>query len=328
MRPAPAILLCLVTACGGSVDTIQSERAAVVRDSAGIRIVHNPSLDGIERWQLGEAPALVIGGVEEYGGQPLFRVSSATRFPSGLIAIADEGTSEIYLYSPDGMHIRTLGRAGGGPGEFQGIGQLEVLAGSGDTIAVAHSGFTESRMVFFSLDGEVLREIRPPAPAMRSGGWYTGRGTRNGIWFAMAELDLTDVESPDVQRRVARVMRQSLDSHALDTVAAYPGSTYFHADVGPRIGLGGATAPGPRSIQPLLSPRATLGAGGDTFRVAAGDQALAMFDVYDESGVLRQRTRGTPPAGSHRHATSSSPAPPTCGGLVTEIRRVRRDRST
>src|SRR5690606_13670168 len=165
------------------------------------------------RWQLGEEPALVIGGVEEYGGQPLFRVSSATRIPSGLIAIADEGTSEIFLYSPEGMHIRTLGGAGGGPGEFQGFGQLAVLAGSGDTIAVAHSGFTESRMAFFSLDGELLREIRPPAPAMRSGGWYAGTGTRNGIWFALAELDLTDVESPDVQRRVARVMRQSLDSH-------------------------------------------------------------------------------------------------------------------
>lgn len=78
-----------------------------------------------------------IGSVE--GGEPyaLGSVYDATLDPAGRIYVAERQASEVRVFDADGRHVRTLGRKGKGPGEFEGVyallwgphGNLWVLDG-------------------------------------------------------------------------------------------------------------------------------------------------------------------------------------------------------
>lgn len=56
---------------------------------------------------------------------------------------------------------------------------------------------------------------------------------------------------------------------------------------------------GPRTLIPMFPAASRMAGGGNPWRLVAGDQAAAGFDVYDEEGRLLQRVRwqahGRPP---------------------------------
>jgi hypothetical protein len=64
----------------------------------------------------------------------LFRVWGATRLSDGRIAVANNRAPDIRVFSSSGEHLRTFGRRGEGPGEFDS----PVLMGTlpGDTLVV------------------------------------------------------------------------------------------------------------------------------------------------------------------------------------------------
>ena len=104
---------------------------ALVRDSAGIQIVENtaPQWKEGQGWTLSAEPAMDIGLVD---GAPQYQFSSviaALRLPSGEIAVANGGTQEIRYYGAAGEYVRTVGGAGGGPGEFQFLSWIRGLPG-------------------------------------------------------------------------------------------------------------------------------------------------------------------------------------------------------
>jgi hypothetical protein len=107
-----------VTACAGGETTTT---AAVVRDSAGIRIVENtePRL-GRDAWSVDTSPSIDIGSGS--GAQELFRVVGAVSRPDGGIAVANGGSSELRLFDANGRHVRSAGGRGSGPGEFMVLG--------------------------------------------------------------------------------------------------------------------------------------------------------------------------------------------------------------
>src|SRR5688500_18511880 len=76
------------------------------------------------RWTMEERPAVEIGTGE--GEDALYRVTSAARLRDGRIAVANAGTQQVKLFGADGRHLASLGRRGGGPGEFQAahVGRL------------------------------------------------------------------------------------------------------------------------------------------------------------------------------------------------------------
>ncbi len=112
-------------ACGEQVD---SSATPDMRDSAGVRIVENT----VGRWQEGDAwtvaptPLVDIGGVEGDPTQQLFGVGDAHRLPDGRIVVANYGSQELLFYDSDGAYLLTAGGRGGGPGEFQTMGGIEI----------------------------------------------------------------------------------------------------------------------------------------------------------------------------------------------------------
>jgi hypothetical protein len=129
-----ALLLILFPACGGD-RTAADLPSATVRDSSGIRIVENHwSETPVPGWALAPEPDLVIGRLSGEPAYEFTRVSGASRLSDGRVAVMDGAVSELRIYGPDGVHVRTLGRKGNGPEEFAS----PSLAGRlpGDTLLV------------------------------------------------------------------------------------------------------------------------------------------------------------------------------------------------
>ncbi|MGW8266626.1 MAG: hypothetical protein ACWGSQ_09680 [Longimicrobiales bacterium] len=106
------------------------------RDSAGIVIVENPA--GMERnaggWGVEDRPFLSIGSLEGSEDTSLHDVTGAHALSDGRVAILNAGSREIRIYDEAATLVRTIGRAGEGPGEFQYMSLGGVLPG--DTMVI------------------------------------------------------------------------------------------------------------------------------------------------------------------------------------------------
>lgn len=104
--------------------------AVDVTDSAGIRIVITRPGDLVYA-ELAAEPSLSIG--EFTGPEELLfgRIASARRDAVGNVVVADGQAHEIRIFDRDGRHLRSLGREGEGPGEFELLrGAWPVTGGS------------------------------------------------------------------------------------------------------------------------------------------------------------------------------------------------------
>jgi hypothetical protein len=122
----------LVPAC--STDAANQPQATM-RDSAGVVIVENRNFWSGEGggWSIAAEPSLSIGTVQGEDAYQFFGVAGAHRFPDGRIAVVNAGSREVRVFDPDGVHLRSFGRRGEGPEEFE----APVLVGEvGDTLLV------------------------------------------------------------------------------------------------------------------------------------------------------------------------------------------------
>jgi len=203
--------------CDAAPDT----PAVVVRDSAGVSIVEN----GEPMWADGEGitvasePSLVIGAAAGPEEDNLTRVWDATVLPGGGIALINGGASEVQIRASDGSHIRTLGRQGSGPGEFNSPRWLAVR---GDTLMVFDPLQGLGRMTLYSLSGDLLGTetlqvdgLNYPSPdALLPDGSYLDEVSEGSI-------DWTEVGHVVYTRYPIRYAR--IDG-AVDTLTTAPGS--------------------------------------------------------------------------------------------------------
>ncbi len=152
--PAFAAFIATLAACGRDA---AEATVAMVRDSAGVRIVENtaPAWGSEPAWRLSDRPSLDIGVLDGDPAYQLFQVTGAIRLSDGRIVVANSGTSELRYYAPDGVFERASGREGGGPGEFQSLGTIHRSAG--DT-AITFD-FSGRRVSFFDSSGEFARSF-------------------------------------------------------------------------------------------------------------------------------------------------------------------------
>lgn len=136
-RCAPVALLLCAAGCDRDADAAQGDASS------------DPGI----RWSVAPAPELRIGGDDGKGA--LHRVMAALRLPDGSVAVANGGSQQVRIVAPDGRLLRTIGRKGGGPGEFQLPSWLGLR---GDTLIVAD--ILASRISRFALDGTYLGSVQ------------------------------------------------------------------------------------------------------------------------------------------------------------------------
>ncbi len=142
---------------GGCSSDLDTEGPSIETLPDGVVIVHNPDR-GL--WHSGEAweieEVVRIGAIE--GAEPyLFENIRDIHLDSdGRIYILDDRARQVRIFDPSGNHVRTVGRQGEGPGEFQmPIGMTFDLDGNLWVVDVMSSRFT-----VLSSDGDLLSIIR------------------------------------------------------------------------------------------------------------------------------------------------------------------------
>lgn len=217
------------------------------------------------RWSVEERPALEIGTGE--GDDALYRVTSAARLPDGRIAIANAGTQQVKLFGADGRHLASLGRRGGGPGEFQ----VPMWIGShADSILVWDAAL--ERLTVFDAAGKLARTT--PFPTL-GGSFPSVVGT-----FADGSLLLASGTDHDAAARQegawrgsTRLVRVSPAGRVIDTLATVPSQERYSYRSSDGMGQVVEDLPfGRRTMMAVTNEGVVLGTG-EEYRLSLIDTA-------------------------------------------------------
>lgn len=273
-----ATTLAAILTIGGAADPLSPQQSVSVTDSAGISIVETraPAWTAGAGWRLDTEPILTIG--EESGDlNYMFQgVSHALRLDDGTIVVADRRASEIRLFDPAGVFIRTLGGSGEGPGEF---GLLYEVWARGDTIWASDNLLR--RVSVFDRRGDVLETIRMEMAPGRGSGSATSHFADGTFLVLNASSGGVRLGSGDVQAgAVWRLDRYSRDGRFMNEVSPLQESSRWDHDI---QGIASATyLPFSVGIPPHAS-------GGN--HVYAGQGIEASIGRWNNDGVLSRLIR-------------------------------------
>ena len=149
-RRFSAGVIALLVACGGGAQPQASAVETAVDSAGGVVRVTNVGTPPAWRAERVLRLGSLEGGPEEFG-----RVRSLLADADGNVYVADNLAQEIRVFAPDGRHVRTIGRKGGGPGEFGDLYSLAWLGG--DLVAMDPRN---ARIGLLSREGEWLDLIQ------------------------------------------------------------------------------------------------------------------------------------------------------------------------
>ena len=198
----------------------------VSRDSAGVTIVESSSPELAEgSWSLASEPRLSIGVVDGAPEYQFTQIQGVGRLPNGHIYVAQlSNPPQIRIFNAQGEHVRSIGRAGQGPGELAGIAWADLLGE--DTIRVYD--FWTSRITHFALTGEVLREIPVqtlgglPAPSISP-----SPGFSHGHILARSNRMVQPDAPKGLGRSTSFLLRVAPTGELIDSFPPIPNVDYF-----------------------------------------------------------------------------------------------------
>ena len=263
---APVVLATLV-ACGGvgpGDNGSGAQWAGTVTDSAGVEIVVNPdsgTWGPQDRWTTTEV--LRIGTTGDDPDYQFGQISGIAEMPDGRIVVLDQQAQEVRVFSAAGEHLRTIGGAGSGPGEF-GLGAGPLLIGPGDTLVVPD--LSNQRVSRFSPEGEPVGSYAMDFAAGLPMAWMDSPGGQ--IVSQVRPLNLPGQETHDPNDVL--VLRGS-DGAITDTLMVFPsGGTISFSESGAQLEFFS-----PEPVWSLAGDGVVFGVN-DTYRlgVYGGDGAL------------------------------------------------------
>src|SRR5688572_17817341 len=296
MRPPQiSMLLLLLGGLSGCKPSVSPPAGMTTRDSLGILIVENrvPS-EPRAPWILDTSSVIDIGTQSGDPSQEFSGFVIPVLLSDGRIVVANGGTSELRFFGPDGKWIKSVGRRGAGPGEFESLGWLDV--GAGDTLRTYD--WDLRRLSVFSPAGDFVRpvslhtggEVSSPRPLGMLG---------DGRLIAQSQKSVTIESKPGAGRDTVPLFALDLIRGVPDSLGRFPshehlihtgkgsvsaGSLPFGKDLhvlvhGSRVYVG--TADGPEVL--------VLGTEGRVERVVRWTAASvpvtpADIDAYTEAG--------------------------------------------
>ena len=295
-RLIPLFPLCLSAACAERGTELGP--GTTVRDSAGVAIVANrePSWHPDSVWRVGDLPVFEAGGPE---GVAVGEVVGLVRTDAGAIAAADGRAQVIRVFAPDGRLVRSVGRQGSGPGEFQA---LAWLGADGDSL-LAFDLLTR-RVTLFGASGRVrTTQLQSQGPVLTAPLGRFDDGTllvvSGGATFPFAGRE------GEARRDSAHLLRFGADGVVRDTIARIAWGESFGVAIGRDDN---------RFLAPMPRPfgsRTSAVLAGDA--IVVGEASGFEVKVLDSSGKLVRRIRRT-----------HTPVPVTPEAVVAYKRTVQR----
>lgn len=256
----------VVAACSGG-----DSKRLTLRDSAGVIIAENPpnALERAAAWTIDSQPTLTVGELEGDSAHQLYRLGGAARLGDGRIVILNSGTSEVRFFGADGKYLRSVGRKGSGPGEFQS--PFPLLHLPHDSIGVWDG--SQQRITVFTPDGEFVRvaKLDRPATNVEMVGAF-GDGS-----IVMADFRF-DVPQAGFEMAPGVLTRYSREGIFSDSLGSFPWREIGMLDpVARRIG------------SRTFAPRTWTAIHGDRFWI--GTAAEPTIEVRDQRGKLIRLVR-------------------------------------
>jgi hypothetical protein len=145
-----------IAACGNSADDDDWSGTIETLPSGMVRVV-NP-VQGI--WETGEPwrllPDLQLGKLEGADHEIFASIADIEVDRSGRVYVLDRTANELRIFTADGTHIRTVGRSGGGPGEYNRANGLQWI-GPDSLLVIDQEG---NRYNVLSSEGEYVRSVQ------------------------------------------------------------------------------------------------------------------------------------------------------------------------
>ena len=174
----------IVFSCPSPVLSQAKWKGTVVKEG-DLTVVRNPK-EPLYKIPIFELTAeLSLGGPDVQGDYAFDRIRDIVVDDSGSIYVLDPRDSHVKVFDPSGTYVRTIGRLGQGPGEFEGPMTLS-LNRAADELAV-HQPY---RMTFFKPDGTFLRDV-----SYRGASTVLGRVDSRGHIY-LIELVMGDQDGP------------------------------------------------------------------------------------------------------------------------------------
>lgn len=308
MRPILCALgiLTLVLPALGCARSESTSADGAVRDTLpdGTPIVRHAAL-GTAEMVVDLVPDLTLGSVDGEGADVFGDVRGIEAGPDGEIFVLDSQASEVRVFDPDGVHLRTLSRNGEGPGE---IGSTNGFTRVADTLFV----FDHAKWVILGLAVDDGRElVRYPTPVLSHGFIWGGiRDDRGRHWKLTTHSDAEQVYPPELgmNEGSARVYWKVFDpsTEAVDSVAL--GELTFQSFVRQfgNQGYSYTQVPFRSTVETIVDPAggfwqvategyriARLDASGDTTRVIEVDVSpRPVTDADRDAFVARYESQG------------------------------------
>lgn len=269
------LCIALLSACAG-------ERAptTLVTDSAGISIVQS-EIGARGEWSLVSPPFLDVSSEPDGGGEPLYRIVGVA-MSGDHIVVGNRGSHQLFLYDSAGDRVASVGREGGGPGEFRSLSA--VLPMLGDSILTYDSG--QRRYQVFDREGTFVRSFALEefeAEDARIGA--IPLGILDGETLVVRSLEMPERRSDGgTSRATIHVFTHTLTGDLADSILSVPGWEAYE---------------GSGSIRNMPIPFAHsshLATSSSEIVVGSSEQNEVRF--YGADGRLRRILRNTAPTGT------------------------------
>jgi hypothetical protein len=184
------------------------------------------------------------------GEAELARPNAVTVSRTGDAFVTDVSSNHVVVFDGRGRRLRTFGRQGQGPGEFEGLGSLGWL---GDTLSVTDQRLW--RVLYFGPDGRLLRTVDDRIN-ITPFSWVTPTAVlRGGAAYGTPPVRLGGAR-PDVNLDSVPVVFRAAGDTALRRIA-----WVSHRNIGRMVSLGsgkdmqGIAMSQPLARYPIVEPR-------------------------------------------------------------------------
>ena len=135
---------------------------------------------------------------EAMGGKGVFsRPNDVAVDGQGRVYVNDSKESAIRVFDAAGAYLKTIGRAGQGPGEFNGYLQ-EIEHSQGRLYALVMRSIS-----VFDSEGVFIKSIKPEGPL-----WQAFRALPDGRF--LIEKAIRDYQSPDHRKRYGSILSRPI----------------------------------------------------------------------------------------------------------------------
>lgn len=198
--------------------------------------------DTLPQWTVDATPTLDLGDDLDGATESAGEAKGVTRSPDGGVIVADRASSSLKFFGPNGALVKTVGRKGSGPGEFE---RLSHLMRCGDSLYVYDSG----RYFVYSLDGERHREFRLAGGEAGARAYRTACNAQ-GVMLSYAYDKLSELPSKSsVTRKLVPYWLSRADGSLLASLGQFWSSERW-ASIGDKVS---GTGPLPLGKQPVVA---------------------------------------------------------------------------